>query len=118
MPSRLLCLLALCLVSAVAPADTFWIWGSKNNVAKQQVWFRASFELKEVPAKAMLQAVADNHCVVWLNGKQTVDFTEPADWTPPKGMAGRKLGTGTFALQAHDPDSKVYFRNLKVRRLK
>jgi hypothetical protein len=29
----------------------------------------------------------------------------------------RRLGEGTFALQAHDPDSKVYFRNLKVRRL-
>lgn len=25
---------------------------------------------------------------------------------------------GTFALQAHDPNSKVYFRNLRVRRLK
>jgi len=69
MPLRLLCLSVLCLCSVVASAETSWIWGAKNNVAKQEVWFRTSFELKEVPAKALLQAAADNHCVVWLNGK-------------------------------------------------
>jgi hypothetical protein len=51
---------------------------------------------------------------IWINGKQTVDFTEAADWTPPKGMAGRKLGTGTFALQAHDPGCKVDYKDIKV----
>ena len=28
-----------------------------------------------------------------------------------------RLREGTFALQAHDPDSKVYFRNLRVKKL-
>jgi hypothetical protein len=51
---------------------------------------------------------------IWINGKQTVDFTEPADWTPPKGMPGRKLGAGTFAIQAHDPGCKVDYKDLKV----
>ena len=69
MPLRLLCLSVLCLCSVVASAETSWIWGAKNDIAKQEVWFRTSFELKEVPAKALLQAAADNHCVVWLNGK-------------------------------------------------
>ena len=54
---------------------------------------------------------------IWINGKQTVDFTEPADWTPPKGMAGRKLGAGTFALQAHDPGCKVDYKDIKVETL-
>ena len=54
---------------------------------------------------------------VWLNGKQTVDFTEPEGWTPPKGMAGRKLGNGTFAIQAHDPGCKVDYKDLVVERL-
>jgi hypothetical protein len=54
---------------------------------------------------------------IWIDGKQTVDFTEPADWTPPKGMEGRKLGTGTFALQAHDPGCKVDYKDLKVEQL-
>ena len=54
---------------------------------------------------------------IWINGKQTVDFTEPEDWTPPKGMPGRKLGSGTFAIQAHDPGCKVDFKDLVVERL-
>jgi len=54
---------------------------------------------------------------IWINGKQTVDFTEPADWTPPKGMPGRKLGAGTFAIQAHDPGCKVDYKDLKVEAL-
>jgi len=54
---------------------------------------------------------------IWIDGKQTVDFTQPDDWTPPKGMAGRKLGAGTFALQAHDPGCKVDYKDLVVERL-
>ena len=54
---------------------------------------------------------------IWINGKQTVDFTQPDDWTPPKGMAGRKLGAGTFALQAHDPGCKVDYKEIKVETL-
>jgi hypothetical protein len=58
--------------------------------------------------------IEGKHIQIWINGKQTVDFTEPADWTPPKGMAGRKLATGTFALQAHDPGCKVDYKDIKV----
>lgn len=54
---------------------------------------------------------------LWVNGEPTVDFTEPEGWQPPNGMAGRRLGTGTFALQAHDPGCTVDYRDLRVRRL-
>ncbi len=54
---------------------------------------------------------------VWVDGKPTVDFTEPDGWTPPAGMEGRRLGEGTFALQAHDPGCQVDYRDLRVRRL-
>ena len=54
---------------------------------------------------------------ILINGKPTTEWTEPADWTPPKGMEGRKLGSGTFALQAHDPGSKVMYKNIKVKPL-
>ena len=30
-------------------------------------------------------------------------------------MAGRKLGSGTFALQGHDPKSKVFYKNIMVK---
>ena len=98
MLSRLLCLLTLCLVSAVASAETFWIWGSKNNVAKQQVWFRTSFELKEVPSVAKLQAVADNHCVVWLNGKQLGGSDDWADAFTAEVAGDLKVGVNTIAI--------------------
>jgi hypothetical protein len=32
-------------------------------------------------------------------------------------MAGRRLSSGTFALQCHDPESVVHFRNIRVRPL-
>ena len=98
MLTRLLCLLTLCLVSAVASAETFWIWGSKNNVAKQQVWFRTSFELKEVPSVAKLQAVADNHCVVWLNGKQLGGSDDWADAFTAEVAGDLKVGVNTLAI--------------------
>ncbi len=54
---------------------------------------------------------------VWIDGKLTTDFTEPEGWKPPAGMEGRRLGAGTFALQAHDPGCRVEYRNLRVTRL-
>ncbi|TMI85786.1 MAG: DUF1080 domain-containing protein, partial [Bacteroidetes bacterium] len=33
------------------------------------------------------------------------------------GNEGRVLSRGTFALQGHDPNSKVYFKNIMVRPL-
>jgi hypothetical protein len=42
---------------------------------------------------------------------------KPDGWTAPEGMAGRKLASGTFALQGHDPCSRVEYRNIRVRPL-
>ncbi len=61
--------------------------------------------------------VVGKHITIRINGKTTVDWTEPADWTPPKGMDGRRISSGTFAIQAHDPDSVVHYRNIEVKPL-
>ncbi len=53
-----------------------------------------------------------------VNGKVLVEYTEPENKPAFSDDFERRLGEGTFALQAHDPDSKVYFRNLQVMRLK
>ena len=102
MLSRLLCLFMFCLCSVVASAETAWIWGAKNNVAKQEVWFRASFELKEVPAKALLQATADNHCVVWLNGKELGGSDDWAEAFTAEVGADLKAGVNTIAVLARN----------------
>lgn len=56
--------------------------------------------------------VRGKQVIVKLNGNVVIDYTEPDD---KEGTV--KLGQGTIALQAHDPGSTVYFRNLEIRRL-
>jgi hypothetical protein len=47
-----------------------------------------------------------------VNGKQLVKWTQAADGT------GRRIaGAGTIALQAHDPNSTVYYKNIRIKPL-
>ncbi len=74
----------------------------------------------EAPAKdgewyTMVVKVEGKRIQTFVNGKQIVDFIEPTPAAPPANMAGRMLSHGTFALQGHDPDSTVLYRNIKVR---
>ena len=62
-------------------------------------------------------AVKGKHVVVKVDGKQVVDYTEPAGQQPAAGGFVRVIGEGTFALQAHDPQSVVHYRNLRVKKL-
>ena len=56
---------------------------------------------------------------VYVKGKQVVDYTEPENPVRPKNRAGRLLDPkgGAIALQAHDPDSIFYFKDLRIRSL-
>jgi hypothetical protein len=54
---------------------------------------------------------------VHINDVLTVDYIEPALPLPDPAPEFNQLGRGTFALQAHDPDSRVLYRNLRVRHL-
>lgn len=60
--------------------------------------------------------VEGNHVQISLNDEVVVDYYEPPGVKAAQGF-DRHLGEGTFALQAHDPGSKVYFKNLRVKRL-
>ena len=60
--------------------------------------------------------VKGNHVQILINGKTTADWTQPDDWKP-KGFSARQIGSGTFALQGHDPGSKVMYRNIRVKPL-
>ena len=64
--------------------------------------------------------VEGKHIVIQIDGKTTVDYTEPADWDPAKAlknMAGRKLSSGTIAIQGHDPKSVTYYKDIFIRTL-
>ena len=76
----------------------------------------------EAPAKdgewyTMVVRVEGKRIQTFVNGKQIIDFTEPTPPAPPPNMKGRMLSSGTFAIQGHDPESRVVYRNIKVRAL-
>ena len=53
-----------------------------------------------------------------INGKELVNYTQPQDPKRSPDMKGRVLRSGTFALQAHDPGSTAYFKDILVRPLR
>ena len=57
--------------------------------------------------------VKGKQIVVKINGKTISDYTEPDDLKRPE----RQLSSGTFALQVHDPGSKVLYKDLMFKRL-
>ncbi len=59
--------------------------------------------------------VEGKHVIVKLNDKTVVDYTEPADYKPEPGQTNHFLSSGTFALQGHDPNSEVHFKNIMVK---
>ena len=66
--------------------------------AKDDVWFTYHI------------TVAGKAVTIQIDGKTVMEYTEPAN-------AKRKLSSGTIALQAHDPKSRVYYRNLRIKPL-
>jgi hypothetical protein len=81
-------------------------------------------DVTEAPAKddewfTMHIVVKGNTITVRVNDKQTVDWTQPADWSGGREGAGRAIGAagGTIALQAHDPNSTVYYKNIRIKPL-
>ena len=51
-----------------------------------------------------------------VDGKTVVDYTEPEDQEAGDPYE-RKLDSGTFAFQAHDPGSEVWFKDVMVKKL-
>jgi uncharacterized sulfatase len=60
--------------------------------------------------------VRGRHVVIEVDGRKVVDYTEPEGYRHPR-YTGRDISHGTFALQAHDPGSETYYRNIWVRPL-
>lgn len=75
----------------------------KETYAKDNEWFTLHIK------------VSGKHITVAINDKTVVDYTEPENVQREEGMKDRIISSGTFALQGHDPKSKVYYRNIKVK---
>jgi hypothetical protein len=59
--------------------------------------------------------VEGKRITIKVNDKMIVDYTEPDDVKRDEGNKDRILSGGTFALQGHDPKSKVYYKNIMVK---
>lgn len=75
----------------------------KDTVVKDNVWYTESIIVK------------DKHVTIKINDKTVVEYDEPAEL--PANRKGRRISNGTFALQGHDPKSKVYFKDIMVKPL-
>ena len=81
-------------------------------------------DVTEAPAKddewfTMHIIVKGQSITVRVNDKPIVDWTQPADWDGGREGRGRVMGRagGTIALQAHDPNSTVYYKNIRIKPL-
>jgi hypothetical protein len=61
--------------------------------------------------------VEGKRIIIKINERTVVDYTEPANMQRPAGDERKVISSGTFALQGHDPNSKVYFKNILVKSL-
>jgi hypothetical protein len=77
----------------------------KEVYVKDNEWYTESVTVK------------DKHITIKINDKTVVDYEEPENVQREAGMEQRVLSSGTFALQGHDPKSKVYFKNIEVKPL-
>ena len=75
----------------------------KETYVKDNEWFIMHIKVK------------GKRVMVKINDKQVVDYTEPDKVQREEGMKERLLSSGTFALQGHDPKSKVYYKNIKAK---
>jgi hypothetical protein len=90
------------------PKRTAGVYAIKDNMeapAKDGEWFTMQIVVKGKQITTM------------VNGKTIVDYTEPDGVQRPADMAARVLSSGTFALQGHDPKSKVFYKNIMVKPL-
>ena len=108
--------------------DAGWPWGGYETQVNQTHgdWRKSGSvysvqDVKEVPVKdnewyTHRVVVKGGNIKVYLNDKLVNDFTEEAGRQPGKDFE-RKLNSGTFALQSHDPKSVVLYRNIRVKKL-
>lgn len=76
----------------------------KEPAAKDNVWYTQEI------------IVQGKKVTLKVDGKTQVEYEEPAGQKAGTDFT-RVLDEGTFALQAHDAGSRVYFRNIQVKRL-
>ena len=84
-------------------ASLYEVQDIADVVAKDNQWFT-----EDIIAKG-------GTIIVKVDGKQVVDWTQPANWQGTKDFPNRRIGAGTIALQGHDRGSTVYYKNIRIK---
>jgi hypothetical protein len=61
--------------------------------------------------------VQDKKVTIKINGQTVTEYEEPEGVERSKDQEGRLISSGTFALQGHDPGSKVLYKEVMVKPL-
>ncbi|MCC6286680.1 MAG: DUF1080 domain-containing protein [Chitinophagaceae bacterium] len=77
----------------------------KEKYAKDNEWYT---EYIKVEGKKV---------TIKINDKIVVEYTEPDNLEGERKNSLRRIGSGTFALQAHDPKSTIFYKNIMVKPL-
>lgn len=59
--------------------------------------------------------VNGDQVTVKINGQTVMEYDESEDKNRPANAGERKIDRGTIALQAHDPESVIYYRSVKIK---
>src|SRR5579883_807705 len=98
----------------------------KDNDRTKPADFGTGAIYRRVPARKVVSndnewftmtVIADGkHFATWVNGYQTVDWTDErkADENPRKGFRAKK---GPISIQGHDPTTDILFRNIRIAEL-
>jgi hypothetical protein len=84
-------------------AGLYMVQDNKIPPAPDNTWF------------TMRIRVEGKHITTWVNEKVISDYTEEPNPVRPADMTGRLLSRGTFALQGHDPKSRVLYHTIAVK---
>jgi hypothetical protein len=96
----------------VKTGSLYHVLDINETLAKDDEWFTEAIIVKGL------------NITVNVDGQQAISWTQPASWQGSRRANGtpefadRRIGTpGTIALQAHDPKSTVYYRNIRIKPL-
>jgi len=59
--------------------------------------------------------VKGSQITVKINGNTVNEYDESKDEKRASGLGEKSLSSGTIALQAHDPESVIYYRSVKIK---
>ena len=65
----------------------------------------------------LFRSVQGDHVTVKVNDKVVAEWTQPPGWNGTKNFPDRRIAAGTIALQAHDPGSIVFYKNIRIKPL-